>query len=270
MKSNYVLVDGIRTHYLEAGEGPTLVLLHSGEFGACAELTWEFNIDALAKHFHVLAPDWLGYGRTEKLFSFDDMWGRRVRHIQAFLRPLCVDKAHFMGNSMGGSALITVAAMEPNPWPMDRIVVVSGGGFAPDNEVRQILNSYDCSLEHMRRIVELIFVNPAIRNDEAYVRRRHELSLEPGAWECTAAVRFKAPGRASGAAFRPKSYATIGVPTLIVAGEQDNLREPGYAQALQAEIPGAALQVMADAGHCPQIDRPEEFNRIVVNFLERE
>ena len=68
--SRYVMVDGVRTHYLEAGDGPAVVLLHSGEFGGCAELSWEFNIVALAGHFRVLAPDWLGFGRTDKLFDF--------------------------------------------------------------------------------------------------------------------------------------------------------------------------------------------------------
>ena len=48
--SNYLVVEGIRTHYLTAGSGPLLVLLHSGEYGACAELSWERNLVALAQH----------------------------------------------------------------------------------------------------------------------------------------------------------------------------------------------------------------------------
>ena len=52
-KSRYVVVDGIRTHYLEGGVGPTVAFMHSGEFGGCAELSWEFNIEAFADHFRV-------------------------------------------------------------------------------------------------------------------------------------------------------------------------------------------------------------------------
>ena len=60
----YVSVDGINTHYLEAGErfkgkAPTVLLLHSAEFGGAAELSWEFNIGPIGEHFHVLAPDHL-------------------------------------------------------------------------------------------------------------------------------------------------------------------------------------------------------------------
>lgn len=268
VQSRFVMVEGIRTHYLEAGEGYPLVLLHSGEFGGCAELTWEFNIAALAQHYRVLAPDWLGYGKTAKLFCFEDMWGMRVRHIAAFLRTLCIERAHFMGNSMGGTMLVGVAAMDSPPWPLDRIVIVSGGGHIPENAARQVLNSYDGTREHMRRIVEAMFVNPRIRADEAYIERRYQASLEPGAWQCTAAVRFKPPGTRSRPAAEP-AYRKITAPTLLVAGAKDSLREPGYAEPVRAAIPNAELQVLRESGHCPQIDEPDAFNRTVLEFLGR-
>jgi 2-hydroxymuconate-semialdehyde hydrolase len=269
--SRFVMIGQIRTHYLEAGEGPPLVLLHSGEFGGCAELTWEHTIAPLARHFHVYAPDWLGYGKTDKLFSFDDMWGLRVRHIADFLRTMCIDRAHFIGNSMGGTMLLAVAAMAEPAWPLDRIIAVCGGGAIPDNEARQALNSYDGSREHMRRIVEAMFVNPSVRADDAYIDRRHRISLEPGAWECTAAARFKRPGRDPRVALRPgdEAYGNIAVPTLIVAGAKDALRDPGYGPALQADIPGSELYTVAEAGHCPQIDAHDEFNRVAIEFLLR-
>jgi pimeloyl-ACP methyl ester carboxylesterase len=152
---------------------------------------------------------------------------------------------------------------------MDRIVVVSGGGAIPDTEARQILNGYDCTRESMRRVVEALFMNPKIRNDADYVERRYRISLEPGAWECTAAMRFKAPGRAPGGFPGEPEYRNIKVPILIVAGDKDNLRAPGYAPELQAKIPGAELHVVRDAGHCPNIDAPDEFNRVVTDFLSR-
>ena len=70
-RSCFVEVDGIRTHYLEAGGGDPVVLLHSGEFGGCAELSWEYMIPHLAPHFRVIAPDWLGFGGTAKIHDFE-------------------------------------------------------------------------------------------------------------------------------------------------------------------------------------------------------
>ena len=266
-QSRFARIDGVDTHYLEAGRGTPLVLLHSGEFGGCSELSWERNIDALASSFHVFAPDWVGFGKTEKLFSFDDMWGFRVRHIAAFVKAMGIDKAHFIGNSMGGTMLLAVAASETPAWPLDRIIAIAGGGNVPDNAARQILNSYDGTREHMRKIVEAVFMDPAIHKDEDYITRRNDLARAHGAWECTAAVRFKAPWATRSAMPEKPDYSKLACPTLLVTGEKDSLRDPGFGEALQKEIPGSMLHVIKGAGHCPHIEKPGEFNEVALRFL---
>jgi pimeloyl-ACP methyl ester carboxylesterase len=160
-----------------------VVLLHSGEFGGCAELSWEFTAPALAEYFHVIAPDWLGFGESAKIFSFDDMRGHRVHHVALLLRHLGIERAHFIGNSMGGGMLAGVAAQEAPIWPIDKMILASAGGFAPVNEARKILNSYDGTREHMRRILQTTLVHSPLRDDEAYLEKRHRLSLVPGSWE---------------------------------------------------------------------------------------
>ena len=97
--NHYLDVDGIRTHYLEAGAGQTVVLLHSGEFGGAAEISWELTLPALAKHFHVIAPDWLCFGRTDKVFDFAGNQRARVfRHMQRFVELKGIKTADFIGN----------------------------------------------------------------------------------------------------------------------------------------------------------------------------
>jgi pimeloyl-ACP methyl ester carboxylesterase len=268
IESKFADVEGMRTHYLEGGSGFPVVLLHSGEFGGCAELSWEFNLPALAGHFRVIAPDWLGFGESAKLFSFDDMRGLRVRHITAFLKQLGIARAHFIGNSMGGGMLAAVSAQEAPVWPVAKMILVGAGGFAPVNEARKILNTYDGSREHMKRVLETTLLVSPLRSDEAYLEKRHRLSLIPGSWECTAAARFRRPG-AKGGEKEDVHYANIKRPTLIVAGGKDPLREPGYAPKLQAEIAGSELAVFEEAGHFPHIDMPERFNRVAIDFLSR-
>lgn len=266
-QSHTLLIDGKRTHFLEAGEGEPLVLLHSGEYGACAEFTWEFNIAALARHFHVFAPDWLGYGRSEKLFSFENMWELRTQHIASFIRHLGIQNADFIGSSMGGTVLAAVAALDDGRWPIKRAVLVSGGGVIPENGPRAVLTDYDGSVEHMRRIYQTLFRNPDVRDNEAMILRHHRASLEPGAWECTSAARFKAPVRPKRQfAPPPPDYSRVTVPVLIIAGRYDNLREPNYGEDLQRCIPNAQL-VVVDGGHCHQIDMPELFNQCVLEYL---
>ena len=103
---------------------------------------------------------------------------------------------------------------------------------------------------------------------EAYLEKRHRLSLIPGGWECTAAPRFKRPG-VRGAEKEEIDYRAIKRPTLIVAGAQDPLREKDYARKLQEEIAGSELIVFPEAAHFPHIDVPERFNLAAIEFLCR-
>jgi 2-hydroxymuconate-semialdehyde hydrolase len=272
-KGRFISVDGINTHYFEAGErgrGPSVLLLHSAEFGGAAELSWEFNLDAIAEHFHVVAPDHLGFGRTDKVFDFCGQFDKRIWHIRRFLEVMKIDEVYVIGSSMSGGLSLTVAAREKPDWPIRKVVTCSGGGFAPANEARNVLNSYDGTADHMRRIVEVMFIDQKWAKDAGYIARRQELATLPGAWEATAAARFKAPFRSkSGPSEREAlDYARITMPCLVMAGAKDPLRLPGYAPELAAQIPGAKLHVFQNAAHMPNIECADEFNREIIKFLK--
>jgi pimeloyl-ACP methyl ester carboxylesterase len=270
--SRYVTVDGIRTHYLEAGEGAPLVLLHGGEFGGCAELSWELNIEALAQHFRVIAPDYVGFGRTDKLRDFGGHGQRIVRHVSRFVEVMDIGEADWVGNSVSGRFLCRVAS-DPRPvWPIRRMVVVSGGGFEPDNEERRILQDYDTTVESMRSVLRVLFHDPSWAQDDAYVARRHELSLIPGAWEVAAASRFKSPAVPARPLFgRPDrtEYELITVPTLFVEGLEDVLLPTGYSHELAERTPLGEAVAFEGVGHCPNIEVADAFNEAVLEFLLR-
>jgi 2-hydroxymuconate-semialdehyde hydrolase len=276
-EGQYLLVDGIRTHYFEAGaehrgRRPTILLLHSAEYGGAAELSWEYNLEALGKRFHVVAPDHLGFGLTDKVFDFNGQFDRRITHIRRFLEILGTGPVHVIGSSMSGGLSLAVAAREKPDWPMLSVTSCSGGGDAPNNEARQTLNSFDGTREHMRRIVQVLFVDPKWAEDEAYLDRRLEIARLPGAWEATAAARFKAPFREpSGRGERENiAYGAIKVPALVMAGRLDPLRKPGYADEFVPLIPNARLHVFENAAHMGNIECADEFNERVLAFLEQE
>ena len=193
-----ILVDGLATGYLEAGQGDPVVLLHGGEFGAGAELGWENNIAALAAHYRVLALDMLGFGDSAKVIDFNDGRGMRIRHIARFCDAVGVESAHFVGNSMGAVNMFVDATSESPVLPARSMVTICGGGEIQRNEHSAALYDYDATLSGMRRIVEALFCDPSYPADDAYVQRRYESSIAPGAWEALAAARFRRPG--SGAA----------------------------------------------------------------------
>jgi len=275
-EAKYLSVDGIRTHYFEAGEEhrgkrPTILLLHSAEFGGCAEFSWEQNMPAFAEQFHVLAPDHLGFGLTDKIFDFNDQFGRRIRHIRRFIEIMEAGPVHVMGSSMSGGLCLTVAARDLPDWPLASVTCCSGGGDAPDNDARKVLNSYDGSKEHMRRIIDTMFVDKSYAADDAYIDRRVEMANLAGGWEATAAARFRAPfQRPAGASERDRiRYENIKVPVMVFAGRQDSLRNPGYTDGFVPQIPNAKLHVFKNAGHMGNIECAAEFNARTLEFLNR-
>lgn len=272
IESRYLDVDGIRTHYLEGGTGRTVVLLHSGEFGAAAEISWEHNLPALAERFHVVAPDWLGFGRTDKVRDFVDGRARLHGHMRRFLSLMGIDEADFIGNSMAGGMIMRAASADPPLFPVRRIVLASGGGFSPANEARSALHEYDCTFAGMQRVLAALFHDPKWPPDAAYVERRLTMSAMPGAWECTASARFASPIRPPRVVHgRPDTieYEKIRFPTLVIAGANDKLRLPGYGEEIVRRLPEAQLMVFDDCGHCPNIEQAARFNEAAIAFLAR-
>jgi 2-hydroxymuconate-semialdehyde hydrolase len=270
IRSRYVDVGGITTHYLEAGDGEeTVVLVHAGGWGQSAELTWGPNLAALARRYRVIAPDWLGFGRTDKLRDFASGSERMLRHMAAFLSLLKIESAHFAGVSMGGTYLIREAARTPSRFPIRSMVVCSGGGFVPANEHRDDILAYDGTTEAMVKALRAAFASP-VWEDEDYVRRRVETSLLPGAWEATAAARLtrpNAPPRSEFGNADTTPYEDITVPTLIIAGGRDKLRVPGYHVELAERVPGAQAILVEDGGHMLNFDFSDWFNAAALAFF---
>lgn len=267
-RRHIVDIDGLATSYLEAGAGDTVILLHGGEFGVNAELGWERTIDALAEDYRVLAPDMLGFGDSAKVVDFNDGRGLRIRHIARFCDELGVDAAHFVGNSMGAINLLVDATSDAPRLPVRSLVAICGGGEIQRNEHMAALYDYDATFDGMRRIVAALFADPAYPADDAYVRRRYESSIAPGAWEALAAARFRRPGLdPTPAPSSARAYERIGVPTLIVEGASDKLLPAGWAAEIAAQITGARSAVIENAGHCPQIEQPDAVNGLLSEFL---
>ncbi|OBG53118.1 MULTISPECIES: alpha/beta fold hydrolase [unclassified Mycobacterium] len=263
-----MLVDGLTTGYLEAGDGEPVVLLHGGEFGASAELGWERNIAALAGRYRVLAPDQLGFGASAKVIDFVDGRGMRIRHVARFCELLGVDSAHFVGNSMGAINLLTDATADTSLLPVRSLTIICGGGDIQQNKHFAALQEYDATLPAMRRIVEALFHDPGYPDDEQYVGRRYESSTAPGAWEAVAAARFRRPG--SSRPPTPSSarvYQRISVPTLVVEGGDDKLLPAGWSAQIAKQIDGARSVVVDRAGHCPQIEQSAAVNGLLLDFL---
>jgi len=270
-ESHLIQIDGLETHYLKGGSGSPVVLLHSGEYGSTAELSWEYNFAALARHHTVYAPDWIGFGRTAKIHDFVDYAKFKIAHMGKLLRHLGLVDVPMVGNSMGANFLIRDAASDAPQLQPSGIIAISGGGAVPQNEARAALYDYDCTFESMRRVVWALFADDVWPDDDEYVRRRYDSSLVLGAWECSSAARLRPPIERETARDRVQrnalDYSGWTVPILLVAGADDKIKDRGYAFDLAKQIPGARAIEVDGAGHCAHIERPDLMNDIFLEFF---
>jgi len=265
-----LIIDGLETAYYEAGAGPTVVLLHGGEHGANAELAWEFNFGVLAKEFHVLAPDWLGFGKSAKVHDFVLGAQRRLLHLRRFLEEKRITKADFIGCSMGGAIVVRALATDQSFFPARSLTLIGAGGHAPDNQYRRALLNYDCTVAGMRKVIEALFYEKSWPDNSAYVQRRFESSISPGAWECSEAARLKnplLPQRSEFGQIDTTPYERVICPVLVIGGQRDKLKDPSYGLELAKRFPDCEVQMIRDSGHYPNIERASEVNEILLRFL---
>src|SRR5437762_1679012 len=116
IESKFINVAGLRTHYLEAGSGPTLILIHGGGSGADAHGNWKSCMPQYAKNFRTIAVDMVGFGKTDKPdpkgFAYSQK--NRNEHIAGFVQAVAPGSVSIIGNSMGGATALGVAMMRPD------------------------------------------------------------------------------------------------------------------------------------------------------------
>ncbi len=264
-----LLVGDIKTHFLEAGSGPDLVLLHGGEYGASAEITWRHNIEPLGRNFHVIAPDILGWGQTDKLYSFSDPAGLRIKHLQRFLETLGIGKAFFVGNSAGGGLILRASVRQPAPLQIDKMVTICGNASVFKTNSQADLENYTPSIDNMKRIVQLLYHDSKWHTDEN-IRERYESSIIPGAWETLSAARLRSPAHQARATTEEfvKQLSRLTMPLLLMSCVHDPLNQSDWDVNFQKIVPGSKVHRFMHSAHEPQIEETDEFNRVLTEFLQ--
>jgi 2-hydroxymuconate-semialdehyde hydrolase len=261
-------VADIKTHFLEAGNGPDLVLLHGGEYGASAEITWKYNIESLAQRFHIVAPDVLGWGQTDKVYSFSNPAGYRIAHTKRFLETVGVSNAYFAGNSAGGGLILRASVLDPLPFQIRKMVTICGNASVFKTQSQADLENYTPSLENMKKIVALLYHDAKWQTEEN-IRERYESSIVPGAWETLSAARLRSPAHQarSGTEEFVQKLSQLRVPLLIMSCEHDPLNQSDWDLDFQKIVPGSRVHRFKHSAHEPQIEETEEFNRVLTEFL---
>lgn len=258
-----VQVFGQKIHYLEAGSGPAVILLH----GLGGDATnWAQTFPALAPHYHVFAPDQIGFGQSGKPFL-----NYRVSTLVDFLDEFCgklgIAKASLVGNSLGGWTAMAFALAHADK--VDRMILVDSAGYSsarlggtkPSRDVLRILNA--STLEGDRALMRLIFYHQQMITD-GFVRAAFASKVQKNDGytvdqfiESIVREEDVVDGK----------LGAIKAPTLIVWGREDRLIGLPTAQALGQDISGAKTVILDECGHVPQIECAAPLNKALLDFL---
>lgn len=267
-------VYGVRTHYVHAGEGEPIVLVHGGGPGASGESGWPNTIPALAEHFDCYAIDLIGSGFTDKpliQYTFQTL----VEHLAGFIDALNLDQVRVMGNSQG--AYVAMKYALDNPARVKQVALIASGTLATACGLNAQgkatpLPRYDGTRESIRKFLEVIVNDPA-RITEELLDNRFAAASMPGHREMHESlaklreIMANDPNQRQVYAVKER-LDLFSLPWTIIWGSQDRSApvDPlGYG--LHAMYPNVPFHVVEGSGHQVQNDKPEECNRLLLDFF---
>ena len=238
--------------FIEEGEGEPLILLH-GLFGALS------NFEALIVHFRqthkVVVP-------MLPLFELDLLHtsvGGFAKYMHKFIEKRGYTDYHLLGNSLGGH--IALVHVLKHPEKVKSLILTGSSGLYESGMGDSYPRRKD--YEYIRKKTELTFYDPATATtqliDEVYEICNNRLQL----------VRILALAKSAIRNNLGEELGQIKQPTLLVWGNQDSVTPPFVAQEFQRLIPNSELRFIDKCGHAPMMEQPEEFNRVLEEFLAK-
>jgi pimeloyl-ACP methyl ester carboxylesterase len=267
---------GHRVVYRQAGSGPVVVLIHGISSDST---TWNRVMPYLARRFTVLAPDLIGHGQSDKPRG-DYSLGAHASGLRDLLLSLGHDRATFVGHSLGGGIAMQLSYQFPEL--CERLVLVDSGGLG--REVSMLLRAatlpgseYVLPLLAATRLLDAgrltadLFSRVGLRvaTDLQEMARGHATLSDPAtraAFLHTLRAVVEPGGQRVGASNR--LYLARHVPFLLMWGRRDTIIPVAHGRAAHEQLPGSRLEVFAKSGHFPQLDEPERFLDVLIDFLD--
>ena len=266
-RTGYIEQADGRLYYEEAGEGETLVLGHAGFVDSGM---WDPQWETFAQRFRVIRYDMRGFGKS------DPAPGPRNRRddLAQLLQALRVERAALLGCSMGGTIMLDFALGHPEMATALVIVSSSPSGYQPEGDPPpELMEMFPAAKQgDTARVSELQMrlwidgptrqpeqVNPDVRQRAAAMNR---VPVERGTFFTADLQPFEpldppAIGR----------LADVHVPALIMAGALDYPTTIRATDIMADGIPGAQKHVFAHSAHLPNMEEPDEFTQVVLDFL---
>jgi pimeloyl-ACP methyl ester carboxylesterase len=285
LESGFVDAGGLSLHHTYGGGGEPPVLFIHG-LGSAGYLEWRFNLPHFARRRRVFAPDLPGFGRSAKP-RLDYRLHLFERAMFDYATNLGLERVDLVGTSLGGRIAIDFALTHPRL--VRRLVLVNSMGLGRPGfklyypivalprvgegilrAIRRGLNRMEPA--RLRRVFRRLVGTGAdveLSIDDRYLAELREMHASAGYHQAyLATVRALARQDGVRRASLASELAALRVPVLLAWGAEDHLFPPEIARRAHDQIPGSTLALIDGAGHTPQADRPDEFNRIVGEFLD--
>ena len=265
--SRYLDLPSGRVHFNEAGEGHPLLLLHGSGPGATGWSNFGGNIAELAEHFTCYALDLPGWGRSYSAAPEDRDY---VKIAVEFLDALGVERAAFVGNSLGGMIAIRFA-IEHGARQSHLIAMGPAVGGAklfsaadgPSEGMKVLRRAYERpGIDSMRELVDVMVYDAGDQAETVAQQRLEALLANPDHIANYLASELGPrdfPGE--------EAIAGITSPTLLIHGRDDRVLHYEHSLKLLSLIPDSRLALFNRCGHWAQVERAAEFNRLVTDFV---
>lgn len=266
--ANTIKTGDFNTNYHDVGKGETVVLLHGSGPGVTAWANWNKVFPLLASDFHVLAPDMVGFGFTERPENIAYNMNTWVEQTISFFDAMNIKQAHLVGNSFGGALALTMAIKYPER--IKKLVLMGSMGVSfPITYGLDRVWGYQPSSEYMAELLEIFTYDHSFATKEL-AKTRYESSVQPGFQESFSSM-FPEPRQQSveRMASNENYIRNIQNETLIIHGREDRVIPIETSLKLMKLINNAQLHVFGKCGHWTQIEHTEEFASLVSDFLRK-
>lgn len=269
-KGKYIETMGIQTHYHEDGKGEPLLLIHGSGPGVSAWANWRLVFPILSQHYHLYAPDVVGFGYTERpkdnQYSVDTF----VNHIISFMETMDLENISIIGNSMGGGLALHVANRRPDL--VKKLILMGSVGIEfPITKELDDVWGYTPSFENMKKVVGTLSNIPNMEDNHDLVELRYKSSIQEGFQESYSAM-FPAPRQrhVNALALSEGELKELKMPVFLIHGREDRVIPLDKTSwKLSQIIPNVQLHVFPDCGHWVQIEKTKEFTGQVIQFLKQ-
>jgi 4,5:9,10-diseco-3-hydroxy-5,9,17-trioxoandrosta-1(10),2-diene-4-oate hydrolase len=271
------LPSGLRLHYHQAGspDAPAVVLLHGGGPGASAWSNFGRTLGVLSDRFHVLAVDQPGFGESSKPLEFDrQFFTFSADALRQLLDHVGIEQAHLVGNSLGGGTAARFALDHGRR--AGRLVLMAPGGlqlnvFSPDpTEGIKKLYAFAAppgpSKSKLADFLRTLVFDQSMITDEL-VDERYQYAADPETLRSMGAMGKSFVTGYEDAQLWREAYK-LRQRVLLVWGREDRVNPLDGALAALKLIPRAQLHVFGGCGHWAMLEKFDEFNALVTQFLE--